>query len=429
MSSGGGRLGRSSGCDGSSTERLVNTRCYKNGLDGRPAKPSVELCGVSTRVASDDFSVFCIPSLTVSIGLTVTAVLLLVAVVQGVCNKTARATAFATCWTVTASLGLIVDVLLSIYSSCGTISNDKPRRKAVPILVAGSIVIDLVQIGVMIFAASLFFTNSLECDTQEEKWKNKSILEAVTYIGFIFAIMRFLRLAFLFRSFMCCCRAINQKETESIYGTLPSSHSSSCSIFLLRCICCSPCLKVHESDSKNDIWLELSHVMSQVFGNEMYTWTDLVAALCIVQASHKQQRRSLVLSKLRQSKSTAGNVGNVSANTNNYPCSFQSLSSAEDLAILGDAMRMFDFACAVFSWPMDCYMHGPFSTCSKMCGACTSTSCAADVSKYLQGDCCRLSALSVLSQINIQPESIIELDFRSNICQQPFFVAIDQQKM
>lgn len=65
------------------------------------------------------------------------------------------------------------------------------------------------------------------------------------------------------------------RKLQSIYGTLPSSHSSSCSIFLLRCICCSPCLKVHESDSKNDIWLELSHVMSQVHTAVIALWLCL----------------------------------------------------------------------------------------------------------------------------------------------------------
>ena len=74
-----------------------------------------------------------------------------------------------------------------------------------------------------------------------------------------------------------------------MYDTLAEGRRSEWTT-LLRIVCCSPRVHPDDADTPQDVWLELSEIFAQVFGDEEYTWSDLVAGLRLVHESHKHDR-------------------------------------------------------------------------------------------------------------------------------------------
>ena len=133
-------------CESGGGGRVFHHGTLSAEAEGGPAKPSIRLWGFSTRVASDDASVFFLIPLLVSAGFLATAVLLILSLANRACEQTPLTLGFACSWLALAALGLLVDLLQTACSCRGTIRNAAPRRKYVTALLATSIVLDLLQV-------------------------------------------------------------------------------------------------------------------------------------------------------------------------------------------------------------------------------------------------------------------------------------------
>ena len=310
---------------------------------------------------------------------------------------------------------IILEMLIVIASSRGTIHHSRPRRFVTPLLYC-RVIVFAVEIIALIVKTVLAAQTNQTADTDQCPDLGTAVVIACVVVAITWFIFSLVLLSVFIFLDPCHCystkmdfSAINRHgNTDNIDEDI--SHQWQLTQFVwekrFRSIGCC----IGSDESHQIAYKEVSEIIARLFYDSNLVVSDIAAGLILLQKKHFEQEISAITS----------------------PDPFQSARSIslnfhdpEERQQFFDAFHFLKFALGIYSWPIHMFMN-------PLCGCCnllSHTFCRQSSHRNILGDnCCHCGFAGFLSTTAINEMDIVYIRFENDLYRVPFVVCIDHDE-